>query len=252
MKVEARVVGKVRINPDEHIVLDHVYLRDADYSNRRLMQFGTIGSRLDRCSLKRTDISTAQFGAGRELSEFTECDFDGSRLVGGGGFSRFVRCSFREVDLRNWICFKSEFIDCVFSGRLTQCIFNGTVPERDRSWVGRERNEFRGNDFSGAELIDVAFRTGIDLEQQRLPIGPDYVYVADAEAAIERARKGLVDWMPGTDHQRRALVMVDVYSDLVKNGQRQLLLQPSRYSKRPAKIPREVVDKVVELFRGPN
>jgi hypothetical protein len=133
---------------------------------------------------------------------------------------------------------------------MRKCIFNGTVPEEDRPWVGRERNEFHGNDFSGADLIDVAFRTGIDLEQQRLPSGPDYLYIPDAADAIERARQGLADWMPGTELQRKALVIVNVEGETVKDGQRQLLLRLPDFYATPARFPREVVDKVIELFRG--
>jgi hypothetical protein len=120
--------------------------------------------------------------------------------------------------VRKWTCFEAEFIDCTFTGRLQTCIFNGTVSEEDRPWVGRERNEFRGNDFSGAELVDVAFRTGIDLDQQRLPTGPDYLYVPDAAAAIERAQRGLADWMPDTEFQRLAQVIVTVQASAVADG----------------------------------
>ena len=38
-----------------------------------------------------------------------------------------------------------------------------------------------------------------DLDQQRLPTGPDYLYVRDAAAAVERAQRGLADWKPGSE-----------------------------------------------------
>jgi hypothetical protein len=170
--------------------------------------------------------------------------------MGPGGFTRYVRCTFRNVELRDWTCFETEFIDCVFTGRLRKCIFNGTPLEDDRAWLGREKNEFRGNDFSGAELIDVAFRTGINLDLQRLPSGPDYLYVPDAAAAIERAKRGLAQWKPDTELQRLAMVIVTVKANAVAEGQRQFLMHLPDYYKGSRKFPREVVDKVVSLFRG--
>ncbi len=51
------------------------------------------------------------------MSEYIECSFDGLRFWHGGGFARFVRCSFRNINVRDWFCFGAEFIDCVFTGR---------------------------------------------------------------------------------------------------------------------------------------
>ena len=253
MKIQANTVGQIEYDPNERVFLDRVSLQDADYSRRELRHFGAFGSRLERCHFVDAQIDDCSFGEGQAVTEYIDCNFDGLRFHHSiGNVARFVRCSFRDVDLRNWSCFEAEFIDCVFTGRMRKCIFNGTVSEEDRSWVGRERNEFRGNDFSGMELNDVAFRTGIDLEQQRLPIGPDYLYVPDAPAAIERARIGLAEWNPGTGLQRRALILVKVYAEDVESGQRQLLIHLPSHCKGLAKTPHEVVDKVVELFKGAN
>lgn len=250
MRVEAKVVGYGKLDPNERVALEYVKLQGADYSGRELKYFGSVGSRFERCRFDNMRVDDFSFGAGMAVSEYLDCTFDGSHLIHGGGYARFVRCSFRNVQLRDWFCFEAEFVDCVFTGRLRKCIFNGTVPEEHRSWVGRERNEFRGNDFSGAEFVDVSFRTGIDLDLQRLLSGPDYLYVPDAAAAIERAKRGLADWKPDTEHQRLALVIVGVYAEDVNDGQQQLFLRPSDHYKGPAKTPREVVDKVVSLFRG--
>ena len=251
-KIEAQVVGYGKLDPKEHMVFDHENARGVDYSGRILKQFGAVGCRFEHCRFDKMRIGDFSYGAGRETSQYIECTFDRLRFGHGGGLARFVRCSFKDVDIRGWCSYKTEFIDCVFTGRLRTSIFYGTVPEEDRPWVGREKNEFQGNDFSGAELIDVAFRTGIDLERQRLPSGPDYLYIPDAPAAIERAKRGLADWMPGTELQREALILVEVYGDTVENGQNQLIIHIPDYLKGPAKTPRESVDKVVELFSRPS
>jgi hypothetical protein len=250
MRVEARVVGHAEIDPNDFVTLDHAQVCGADYSGRKLEQFCTVGSRLESCRFDNVRIDDTAFGAGREMSEFINCSFDGAHMIHGAGFVRFVRCSFRDVDLRDWLCFKTEFIDCTFTGRMRTCIFNGTVPEDNRAWVGRERNDFRGNDFSGMELIDVAFRTGIDLDQQILPSGLNYLYVPDAVAAIERAERGLANWLPGSELQRQALIFMHVYADTVSKGQRQLLIHLPSHLKGPGKTPRESLEKVVELFKS--
>ena len=91
--------------------------------------------------------------------------------------------------------------------------------------LGRTSNEFRGNDFSGMDLIDVGFRTGIDLSLQRLPTGAQYVYLADAERALQRAREQVVAsgrvrlWGEHGDH----MPVVDIALKEVRNGQRQVL-----------------------------
>lgn len=250
MKVQTKVIGSDGVDPSERVFLEHVKLANADYSALDLTYFGTVGCRFENCKFDKLCVDDTAFGSGRELTEFVGCSFDNSIFTRGGGFTRFIGCCFQSTVLRKWTCFKAEFIDCTFTGRLQTCIFNGTVPEEDRSWVGRQRNQFRGNDFSGAELIDVAFRTGIDLSQQHLPTGPDYLYIPDAEAAINRAQLGLADWKAGTELQRLAQVIVTVQANAVADGQLQLLIRLPGLFKGRHKFPKEVVEKVISLFRG--
>ncbi len=246
MKVEARVVGYAKIDPNERVVLKHTHLRGADFSGRKLKQFCAIGARLEHCRFNGIRIGDFSFGAGRELSEFVGCSFDGARFDHGAGFSRFVGCSFRDVDMRGWRCYKTELIDCTFTGRLTECIFYGTVPEQDRPWVGREKNEFRGNDFSGCDLVDVAFRTGIDLSLQRLPTGPEYLYLPDAAAAIEAARAAINEWYDARLREE-GLSLLKALEDDVLRGQAQELFRAGDYYGIDS---REVVDGVFSALRG--
>jgi uncharacterized protein YjbI with pentapeptide repeats len=189
MRIEARSKGRVTLTDDQRVVLDHARLHGEDYSGRRLLQFASIGSQLHACSFDRTQIQSAAFGSGRETSEFVECSFDGAQIdMAPGGFSRFVRCSFQDVAIRNWICLTVEMIDCTFSGRLETAVFNGSVPEDKQAMIDRVSNEFRGNDFSAMDLIDVGFRTGIDLTKQVLPSGGDYLYLPRAALAVAHAK----------------------------------------------------------------
>lgn len=228
MSYKAKIVGRVDIPRDRCIVLDHARLIGEDYSGRNLFQFCTIGCRLEKCRFAQTRIEGAQFGSGRDTSVFVECDFEGARLDGVGVYCRFERCSFRNVDLSHWICIAAEFIDCTFTGRLRQGVFNGTIPSQFQADAGREHNEFHGNDFSGMDLIDVAFRGGIDLTQQRLPSGPQYLYTPDAAAAIERTRIEVETW-PASEHRETALAILGGLSDEVREGQVQLFLRPAEW-----------------------
>ena len=72
------------------------------------------------------------------------------------------------------------------------------------------RNEFRGNDFREADLIDVAFRAGIDLDAQLLPpAGETYVRLRDLNGRVHKARREVKRW-PDEQHPREALRMLEV------------------------------------------
>jgi len=104
-----------------------------------------------------------------------------------------VSYSFREATLIDFRCHDGELIDCVFSGMLKRSGFNGRVREPD-PYLGRERNEFRSNDFTAADLRDVAFRTRIDLDSQFLLEGSDYLLLRDAAGVLERVRQAVLEW----------------------------------------------------------
>jgi hypothetical protein len=82
------------------------------------------------------------------------------------------------------------------------------------------------------DLVDVAFRTGIDLSLQRLPVGPPYLYLADAAGSVQRARKTVVGW-DDLALRREAMALIGVLEGEVEGGQRQLLLRKDNYSGPP-------------------
>jgi hypothetical protein len=61
----------------------------------------------------------------------------------------------------------------------------------------RSKNEFRGNDFRDAQLIDTVFVFGIDLNQQRWPLGDDYVRLDKFHRRLEAARADILGWETG-------------------------------------------------------
>lgn len=267
----AREVGRVKLDPSQLVVVERKQLRGADFSGRHLLSFSSVGSRFESCRFDNTIIEDAQFGGGRDASEYVDCIFDGLRTNSKiGGFERFVRCSFRDCELREWFCFATEMVDCTFSGRIG-AVFNGTIPDSeylvchpsvlmrlrgrflrwtlpktDRSIAKRKFNEFHGNDFSAADLVDCAFRTGIDLTQQRLPIGPDYAYLPDAANAFPVAQARVGGW---DDASRRseALSMLKTLEFELSGGQQQLFLSPSIFERH---YRTDVVEAVLDLLRN--
>jgi hypothetical protein len=171
MYVRAREVGRVRLNPDEYLVFEDQHVCEVDLSGRRLVQLAAVGSVFERCRFEGMRVQAASLGAGVAVSEFVDCSFDGSRMRLSGGFTRFVRCTFQDVDLRDWDGQYLELIDCLVTGRVRSSKFWGTPEplgarnrlasytrwrqqrgmspptEQIQALYLRERNEFHGNDF---------------------------------------------------------------------------------------------------------
>ncbi|MDQ1739495.1 MAG: hypothetical protein QOE53_1147 [Pseudonocardiales bacterium] len=195
--------------PADRLDFDHVSQVGADYSGRRLAALSVRGSRFERCRFDRVRAKGVAFSAGYDLSEYVDCSFDGVRFPSViAGFSRFVRCSFRDADIKGFGDDYLELVDCVFTGKLRASVFWGAAPQPEaekryqsdlaffaregrpepagyRELARRPANEFHGNDFSGVELIDVSFR-GIDLSRQRLP-ADGYLYLPEAATTVNRA-----------------------------------------------------------------
>jgi hypothetical protein len=234
MDFRARRIGYTRIPDEARLVLSRQRLVGADFSGRRLEQFSAEGSRFERCRFDAAVIEDASFGAGRSVSEYIGCSFKGAKLrIGPGGYARFVDCSFERTAIEHWFCFAVEIVGCTFSGRLHKVVFNGTCPPEDVDVTGSRTNRFEGNDFSRAKLVDVAFRTGIDLTKQRLPAGDEYILLEDAEAAVRRARIAFNAWEDPQAKKRARGVLVVMEED-VAAGQSQLLIRVDDYP-RPAR-----------------
>lgn len=166
-------------------------------------------------------IAQACFGAGGVDSTYVNCIFDRSRITASApGRARFERCSFRNTRFEELNCREVEFIDCTFSGVIRRAIFSGTVSPDAVAATGRDRNEFRGNDFRQATLLDVAFRTGIDLNQQKVPEGEEYIYAPDAEEFLTLLRAA-PQGVAGADSKKLAVLVQMIEREIVR-GQRQI------------------------------
>jgi hypothetical protein len=229
-----------------------------DFSGAKLEKFTSIGSRFENCRFEKMRIGDTSLGAGMALSEYLDCSFDGSRLRHGSGYCRFVRCSFRKVELRDWQSEYVELVDCVISGKVRSTTFWGRPPEEkararyesNLRWLEREGlpipggyrelalrevNEFHGNDFTDAELIDVEFRNGIDLARQRLPTGDDYLYLPAAEATVAQAAARLAQHPADEVSERAQRFLRNVLGRSLAEGQQQLLLREKDFQARGVK-----------------
>jgi len=231
MKIEAKVSGHEKVRDKDYLDVEGEDVEGVDFSGLKLRGFSGIGSRFTRCSLEKVKIGDAAFGAGGEQSLYVDCSFDGARIEAATpGNARFECCSFRDVKLKNWFCWELEFVDCVFTGRGDKLLFNGVPDERRHKAIGRSVNEYRGNDFSGMDLRDCAFRRGIDLDAQTLPSGAGHLVLRDARAAVVAARREVSGW---EDDERRvgALQLLEIWMEDVTNGQDQLYLRSDDYAR---------------------
>lgn len=236
MDCGVRRVGWSPVSDVDRVVLSGQRLVSADFGGRRLKQFSSEGCRFESCRFDGAVIESASFGAGRGVSEYVGCSFGDARLrMGPGGYARFVDCTFERATIEDWFCLAVEVVGCTFSGRLRKVVFNGSVPLDKQQVLGRRLNQFEGNDFVRAKLIDVGFRTGIDLTRQRLPGGDEYDYLPVAGDAVRRSRIAYNAW-DDPELKKHARGVLAVMEDDVAAGQRQLLIRANDYPRasRPA------------------
>lgn len=198
------------------------------------------------CDFTGAKMKGGAFGGGRAQSVFRDCIFDRSDLHHALPCDvRFERCSFENTKIDGWRADGAEFVDCTFTGRIRGARFTGS-PRFYGVDLGRERNEFHGNDFTGAELIEVEFVLGIDLRANRLPTSPDYAYLDRRAERIERARADIARWEDDRERER-ALLELRIFSE---GGYR---TQPDLFVRRADLVPRmsAVRDRLLALLEAP-
>ena len=222
------------MSTDHVLKLENANLRNESYAGRVLAQFVSVGSKFTKCDFRNIKVMQACFGGGQVDSIYIECVFDGSQICAKApGFAVFERCSFENVVFIELNCRNVEFIDCKFSGEIRKGFFNGTTSNEARNALQRHSNRFRGNNFQHSKLGDVAFRTGIDLTQQILPIGEEYLYLLDPETTITHARMVREKL---TEEEKASLdVLLKLFERDIALGQKQLFFNVGAF---PLKIQR--------------
>lgn len=122
------------ISADRNLLVDHETYTAKDFTAARIDRFSSHGSRFMDCRFNGMRARTS-FGIGLDQSEYIDCAFDGARLhMNGGGNARFVRCTFTNVRIWDWLTNGVELVDCTFSGALRRATFSGRLSE-ETSWT---------------------------------------------------------------------------------------------------------------------
>jgi hypothetical protein len=243
VRVTGRHTGE-RIDGRNGVEVVDAALLDCDLGRQRVPDFGAKGATFERCDFSRTRLGgTLGYGKG---AIFRDCRFVGADLTRADpGIARFERCDFDRARLDGWFASQAEFVECRFSGRLRRMRFYGRVdPAELAGLIGRERNEFVGNDFEAADLTDVEFVGGINLRAQRLPNDPHYMFIDDLPQRLRLAERVISGWPAGKE---RAIALDEiavlrmVYTD-----------QPSIFRRRGQTIPEfERIWQTVEAVEPP-
>ncbi len=185
---------------DERVVALHrATLTAVDFRSARFDKFSLGGCLFDRCDFRglKLDRRLAPLFVALPRSVFRDSRFDGADLRHARlGQSRFERCTFDDARLEDCETEAAEFIGCRFAGPLAGVTFYGAPSSAaaKRFDPPRRRNEFRGNDFRDAELLDVAFVAGIDMDVQRFPDDEMHVRVEDFQRRLAKARAEVNEW----------------------------------------------------------
>jgi len=212
--------------PPGGVSLKACSFRNLDMAGIVISVFIARGCGFDSCNFTGTRFGAGYFGggeaAGFSQTVYRNCCFDRCGLDGISlGSARFECCSFRDVRLRKWLSFSSEFIDCVFAGDISEAAFLGRSPLRSKS---RKLNDFRGNDFSGVRFGSVEFRGGIDLSLQRLPMKDGHVILDRRSERITIVLAEIDAWANQVE-RRSARRYLQLFAGSRYDSQEQLYIQ---------------------------
>lgn len=209
------------------LVFDRGVLEDVDFLRASFDTLTITGSLLVRCDFRGIGFEPrwqALFSA-RPQNIFRECIFDRADLRRlNPGQARFEACSFADANLDGWTSYCAEFIDCRFTGRITNARFHGRPwgPDAENIDPPRDKNEFRGNDFTHVELKQTVFVSGIDVLAQHWP-EEGYVYLDRIHQRITRAHAEVMRWRD-LEGRKAALALLQATS-LLYGKQREVILR---------------------------
>ncbi len=233
---------------DERVVALHrATITGVDFRRARFDKFSLGGCLFDRCDFRglRLDRRLAPLFVAVPRSVFRDCSFDGADLRRALlGQSRFERCTFDDACIDGSHTESAEFVDCRFAGPLDGVTFYGapSVSEAKRSDPPRKRNEFHGNDFRDAELIDVAFVSGIDMRRQRFPDDDLHVRIEGFARRLAKARGEIDQW-----YERERVPALVMVATLAARWRDQDIVVARRWTPR-IKAPDRVQARVWELL----
>ena len=223
------------------LFIDGLHATEVDFSGLRIWGLTIVGSTFEHCDF--SDLQSEMvpsFGSGTR-SLYRDCHFDRIKFADFSPIvSRFEGCSFEQVEIRNARIELAEFVDCTFSGLITNTVFSGTPYESGAKFLHppRSRNEFRGNDFSHCRMRGVDFRHGIDVDAQRWPEGPEYVLLDRLHDRLRAFRAAVERW-PDGPKRKNALSLHDKLNHGFRD-QNGAFLQQATYSSVPVEYRAEI------------
>jgi uncharacterized protein YjbI with pentapeptide repeats len=237
---ETRIVSDLRdmcFDPETlRVAFDYVSAARVDFSGLSFDSFSADNCEFADCDFSRVSVEWLPFAGGG--SRFLRCRFAGAQI---GDFDEvaLVECDFTNAHLNGWFTWDADVIDCRFAGRLEGVVFTATDSD------GRGHNEIRGNDFRDADLVDVDFRNGVDLDAQLLPESEDYLRIRDLPSTLRRTRAEVKRW--ANDERRAAFEALYLIS-------RTFDFQPDVFAKREffvdcADDPR-IGERVIDVLLG--
>lgn len=181
------------------VMLQRARVEDVDFARASFDHLAPSDCVFVSCDFSRAsmDRRLKPLFAARPRNVFRECRFDGADLRGvNPGQSRFEGCSFIGARLDGWNAQLAEFVECTFAGRIEGVRFYGKPWGRGADDLDPPRtlNEFRGNDFRRAELTDVTFVMGVDVDAQMWPEGDGYVRLDRIHQRLTRGRAEILRW----------------------------------------------------------
>ena len=238
-----------RRRPDDErvVALHRVTLTAVDFRRARFDKFSLGGCLFDRCDFRglKLDRRLAPLFVALPRSVFRDCSFDGADLRRALlGQSRFERCTFDDASMDGSHAEAAEFVDCRFAGPLDGVTFHGAPfgPEAKRLDPPRKRNEFHGNDFRDADLLDVVFDSGIDMRRQRFPDDDLHVRVEGFQRRLAKARGAIDQW-----YERERVPALVMVATLAARWRDQDIVVARRWTPR-IKAPDRVQARVWELL----
>lgn len=233
---------------DERVVALHrATITSVDFRSAQFDKFMLGGCLFDRCDFRglKLDRRLAPLFGALPRSVFRDCRFDGADLRRAQlGQSRFERCTFDDARLEDSDAGAAEFIGCRFAGPMERVTFYGAPSRAHAKQLDppRRRNEFRANDFRDADLIDVAFVDGVDMDRQRFPDDELHVRVDRFRQRLPKARGEIKQW-----YERERAPALAMLANLEARWRDQDVVVARRWTPR-IKAPDRVQARVWELL----
>jgi Pentapeptide repeats (9 copies) len=207
--------GAIRQRPpdlERHVRFDGAEANGCDFSHLDFVSYAASDSTFRDCSFESSRFVYADLGQRGVIYE--QCIFRHADLRGiAVGDATFRQCDFTAARITGWMAFCAQFIECRFATRIVDSVFSAS-PGVWTCLSGRIHHDFRGNDFSDAELVDTMFVGGIDLDQQRWPSNDDYVRIRGAADRIKQALRAVAQWPePSRTSARVSLEMLASFAE---------------------------------------